>query len=131
MIYVWKDENGANIGTAWYAAFGTDVVAEASAQTPIPRSCKLGNLRVTVETAGTGDIVTVFRLVINGTETDVFARLAPGSTTAECLNRFVNVSQGDRLSLKGVTTGTAGSSYLWARISCEAVDFGPVRRVDT
>ena len=129
-ILAWKDENGAGIGTAYYAAFGIDTIAEAAAQFPIARACKIGNLRVSVETVATGDIVTTWRLMVNGFDTDIVAVLATGASTAQCLNRFVNVSPGDRIALKGVTSGTGGSSYLWARISAECLDFGPVTRLD-
>lgn len=130
MIICWADRQGAALGTAWYCAFAEDVLAEATAQWPVARNCKIGNLRVNVVGAPTGDIVTTVRIVVNGTDSDLVATLNPGQTTASCLNRYVTLTAGDRIALKNVSAGTAGTAYDWMRVTAELLDFGPIRRLD-
>ena len=84
--------------------------ARYRAAVPGKRAMRLVSLRVYVGVAPTSDFVVVFTVIVNGVATGITCTLRAGERAAYDLENSAEIDPGDTVSLRTVTTNTAGVS---------------------
>ena len=90
---------------------------------PCKRAGLLSGLRVYCGVAPTSDFVVVFAVIVNGAATGITCTLRAGERTTSDLANTAEIAPGDLVSLRTVTTNTAGvsPSFIHASLCVDEV----------